>query len=95
MEIIIYCKAFIIGIFFTLTILFTGAIIKDKNPINKVKFFVKAMGDNKYHLYIEDKNENFMFISTHVDFNSFGLDIKDFADMKEGQLREVYLNLKN
>ena len=95
MEIINCCKAFIIGVFFTLIIFFTGVIIKDKNSINKVKFFVKAMGDEKYHLYIEDKNENFMFISTHVDFNSFGLDIKDFADMKEGQLREVYLNLEN
>lgn len=70
--------------------------IKQSDKIkNKVKFFVKAIGDNKYHLYIEDKNENFIFISTHLDFNSFNLDIKDFTDMKEGQLREVYLNLEN
>lgn len=72
----------------------TESLIKEDNKSkNKVKFFVKALADKKYHLYIEDKNGNFMFIGTHVDFDLLGLDIKDFVDMKEGQLREVYLNL--
>ena len=40
MEIINCCKAFIIGVFFTLIIFFTGVIIKDKKPINKIHFYV-------------------------------------------------------
>lgn len=72
----------------------TESLIKEDNKSkNKVKFFVKSLADKKYHLYIEDKNGNFMFIGTHVDFDLLGLDIKDFVDMKEGQLKEVYLNL--
>ena len=36
-----------------------------------------------------------MFISTHVDFDLLGLDIKYFVDLKEVQLRQVYLNLSD
>ena len=61
--------------------------------INKVQFFVKALPHKRYHLYIKDLNDNFIFICTHADFSALGLNIKNFDDMQEGQLREVYLNL--
>lgn len=51
MEIIIYCKAFIIGMFFTLIIFFTGAVLKDKKPINKVHFYVARDKDGKLFMY--------------------------------------------
>ena len=78
-----------------ITILYSISLyVKRNKPKNNIRFFVKSMQDKKCQLYIKDKNDNFVFISTCANFDSFGLDIKDFADMKEGQLREVYLNLK-
>ena len=34
-------------------------------------------------------------IALDVKYNVFGLNINDFADMKEGELREVYLDLED
>lgn len=62
---------------------------------NKVKFYVKALANERYNLYIGDKIGNLLFIGTHVDFNLLGLDTKNFTDMKEGQVREVHLNLED
>ena len=79
-----------------ITILYSISLYVKRNKLkNNIRFFVKAMQDKKCQLYIKDKNDNFVFISTCTNFDSFGLDIKDFSDMKEGQLREVYLNLNN
>ena len=34
-------------------------------------------------------------IALDVKYNVFGLNINDFADMKEGEIREVFLNLED
>ena len=34
-------------------------------------------------------------IALDVTFHVFGLNINDFADMKEGDIREVFLNIEN
>ena len=70
-----------------------AAMGKDKEPRNKVRFYVKAVRDDMYWLYIKDKKGNISFIGLDEDFNNlWGLNPDDFADMKKGEVREVYLD---
>ena len=90
----IYCYiAFIIGAVFMLTMLSIAVMGKVEEPRNKVRFFVKAVRDDMYWLYIKDKKGNISFIGLDEDFNNlWGLNPNDFADMKKGEVREVYLD---
>ena len=90
----IYCFiTFIIGAVFMLIMLTIAAMGKVKEPRNKVRFFVKAVRDDMYWLYIKDKKGNISFIGLDEDFNNlWGLNPDDFADMKKGEVREVYLD---
>ena len=93
----IYCFiAFVIGAVFMLAILSIAAMGKVKEPRNKVRFFVKAVRDDMYWLYIKDKKGNISFIGLDEDFNNlWGLNPDDFSDMQKGEIREVYLDLKD
>ena len=76
-----------------LAILSIAAMGKDDEPRNKVRVFVKAVRDDMYWLYIKDKKGNISFIGLDEDFNNlWGLNPDDFADMKKGEVREVYLD---
>lgn len=92
----IYCYiAFVIGAVIMLVALAIAAMGKDDEPRNKVRFFVKAVRDDMYWLYIKDKTGNISFIGLDEDFNNlWGLNPEDFADMKEGEIREVFINLE-
>lgn len=106
MEIIIYCKAFIIGIFFTLIIFFIGAVLKDKKPINKVHFYVARDKDSgRLYLYLNKPRKYYSyFISVYPGilvgdksrFHEFGLNPADFKNLKwEDEPVEVFLNMKD
>lgn len=105
MEIIIYCKAFIIGVFFTLIIFLTGEIIKDKKSINKVHFYVARDKDEILWLYIgKPIRKTCTFFScdcgkiliSSEEFSKFGLNTHDFDYLKwEDEPIEVFLNLEN
>ena len=90
----IYCFiAFVIGAVFMLAMLSIAAMGKAKEPRNNVRFFVKAVRDGMYWLFIKDKKGNISFIGLDEDFNNlWGLNPDDFADMKKGEVREVYLD---
>ena len=73
-----------------------AAMAKDDEPRNNVRFFVKAVRDDMYWLYIKDKKGNISFIGLDEDFNNlWGLNPDDFTDMKKGEVREVLLNLED
>ena len=93
----IYCYiSFVIGAVLMLVALAIAAMGKDGEPRNKVRFFVKAVRDDMYWLYIKDKKGNISFIGLDEDFNNlWGLNPDDFNDMKEGQIREVFINLED
>ena len=93
----IYCLiTFIVGAGFMLAMYSIAAMGKEKEPRNKVRFFVKAVRDDMYWLYIKDKKGNISFIGLDEDFNNlWGLNPNDFSDMKKGEIREVYLDLKD
>ena len=93
----IHCLiSFVIGAVLMLVSLAIAAMGKDKEPKNKVRFFVKAVRDDMYWLYIKDKKGNISFIGLDEDFNnSWGLNPDDFTDMKKGEIREVFINLED
>ena len=91
----IYCFiAFVFGAVFMLAMLTIAAMGKDKEPRNKVRFFVERVISDNYVLYIEGKNRLYSIASARL-FENFGLNPDDFADMKEGEIREVFINLED
>ena len=93
----IYCYiSFVIGAVIMFVALAIAAMGKDNEPRNKVRFFVKAVRDDMYWLYIKDKTGNISFIGLDEDFNNlWGLNPDDFTDMKKGEIREVFINLED
>lgn len=63
---------------------------KNKEPRNKVRFFV----DKDYmELYLRMNYRKYnTFICKGSLFRHYGLKNDDFADMKEGEVREVFLD---
>ena len=91
----IYCFiTFIMGAVFMLAIYSIEAMGKSKEPRNKVRFFVEKEVSNRYLLYINNK-EGICYICSDNSFKKFGLNQDDFADMKEGEIREVFINLED
>ena len=85
---LIFVAAFIFGLFCIVD------KVKDKEPRNKVRFFVEKEVFNSYFLYIGNKDV-MCYICSNDFFKKFGLNPDDFADMKEGQIREVFINLED
>lgn len=83
------------------------AIQKDKKPRNKVHFYIaKPSGYYTYYLYLGKprrvfSNGRFVFKSAHNgrfitdDIFDYGLNPRDFDDMKIGDIKEVFLNLED
>lgn len=91
----IYCFiTFVIGAVFMLTILGIVAMGKDKEPRNNVRFFV-AKNSDILELLMEDKKGYHLIIGTSTMFWRVKLQKDDFADMKEGEIREVFINLED
>ena len=91
----IYCYiSFVFGAVLMLVALAIAAMGKDDVPRNKVRFFVEKEISNSYFLYIGNK-DGMCYICSNNFFKKFGLNPDDFADMKEGEIREVFINLED
>ena len=91
----IYCLiTFIVGAGFMLAMYSIAAMGKAKEPRNKVRFFVQRVISDNYFLYINGKDKQYPLASERL-FKDFGLNPDDFADMKVGEIREVFLNLED
>lgn len=106
----IYCYiSFVIGAVIMLVSLAIVAMGKDYEPKNKVRFFVTKdyRCFNNLQLWLGrpkwDKNDRLWIahspcvisLSLEHSFKYFKLNPADFADMKEGEIREVFINLEN
>ena len=106
----IYCYiAFVIGALFMLATLSIAAMGKAKEPRNKVHFYVTCelnyRGEILYTLWIGKPSytEGVRFASctwssvlaVNESFMVYNLNYSDFADMKAGEIREVFLNLED
>ena len=77
-----------------LAMLSIAAMGKDKEPRNKVRFFVERVISDNYFLYINGKDKQYPLASERL-FKDFGLNPDDFADMKVGEIRKVFINLED
>lgn len=106
----VYCFiTFIFGAVFMLAIIATAAMGKEKEPRNKVRFFVvkgrgicsdnielwigKLEWDERIKRWIPSTGSR--FLSPYYDFKEFNLNPDDFDDIKEGEIREVFINLED
>lgn len=106
--VVLYC--FISGIVGAMLMMFAIGLMsyqKDKKPRNKVRFYIaKPSGYYMYYLYLGKprrvfSNGKFIFKSAHngrfITDNVFdyGLNPRDFDDMKIGDIKEVFINLED
>ena len=106
----IYCLiTFSVGAGFMRAMYSIAAMGKDKEPRNKVRFFVvKGCGicSDNIELWIgklkwDERTKRWIpstgsyFLSPDCGFKNFNLNPDDFADMKEGEIRDVFINLED
>ena len=98
MEILLLFSGFILAI-----IIVVMWKIKPKNQ-NKVHFYVTKwentpvlwFGKPQYNgNEFESNNINIKIIAYKSNFTYFGLNFEDFANMKDGEIREVFINLED
>ena len=76
-----------------LIMLTIAAMGKVKESRNKVRFYIRKT--TKGNILSLKNKIGLCIISMDIRFEDFGLNPDDFADMKEGELREVYLDLED
>ena len=92
----IYCFiTFIMGAVFMFIAVCVVAMGKVKEPRNKVHFYVKRKRVNRFTLWVGKTISSSYFVFADRFFKYFNLNPDDFADMKEGQVREVFINLED
>ena len=67
----------------------------DDEPRNRVRFFVKKMDYDYHSFYIKNKQGNKRINLGVYPISYFGLNPDDFADMKKGDIKEVFINLED
>lgn len=77
---------------------------KEEKSKNKVNFYVTKWGNTSVLWFgkpqyngdeFESNQINIKIIAYKSDFKYFGLNFEDFADMKKGDIKEVFLNLED
>ena len=95
MEVIILLATLIFGAAFMFGLFCIGDMVKDKEPRNKVHFYVKREHGNRFTLWVGKTISISYFVFADWFFKEFNLNPDDFADMKEGEIREVFINLED
>ena len=106
----IYCYiSFVIGAVLMLVALAIAAMGKDDEPRNKVRFFVTRDNDDTFRnppvLWVGVPKKDSVWWSvtetskplafSEEGFKHYGLNYDDFANMKMGEIREVFINLED
>lgn len=97
---------FILGAMLMMCAIGMVAIQKDKEPRNKVRFYIAKPSKYYEYLYLGKprrifSNGKFIFKSAHNgrfitdDVFDYGLNPRDYDDMKIGEIKEVFLNLED
>ena len=95
MIMIIACIiSFVVGAILMMCAIGMVAIQKDKKPQNKVRFFIGKVESDKFVLLLRDRLDA-PVIAEGRDFIKYGINIANFADMKDDEIREVFLNLED
>ena len=94
--VVLYCFiSFIVGTVLTLFAVAMAAMAKEREPRNKVHFYVRMDAPQCPFLYLKGKKGKLMLLASAIYFHKYNLNPKDFSDMKEGEVREVFINLED
>lgn len=85
--------SFVVGAILMMCAIGMVAIQKDKKPRNKVHFIVTKQ--ERLSLIVLNKPKEWFHLCDEEDFIYWNLNPEDFADMKKGEIREVFLNLED
>lgn len=77
-----------------LAMLSIAAMGKDKEPRNKVRFFIRRISIDRFILTILNK-EGYCVLSDYVSFQEWNLYKKYFEDLEIGERKELILNLED
>ena len=102
----IYCLiTFIVGAVFMLAVYSISAICKEKEPKNKVNFYLARDENDELFLYMGKPfrgiikfhpYQNGCIITRDDDLSNFGLNKNDYANLKwEDDPVEVFINIKD
>ena len=93
----IYCFiTFVLGAMFMLAFIIIAAMGKTQEPKNNVHFYVEKVHKDCYYLVIKTKTKKTRSVLFATkDFEEFGLNSDDFYTMKDGEVREVFLNFED
>ena len=92
MDWIILVIAYIFGAISMFMMVCIGYAAKQEEPVNRVRFYVKTIEDNVPWLFIQEKNGKLAAIVIRNGLADFGLNPLDFCNMKQGEIREVFIN---
>ena len=95
MEVIILIATLIFVAAFMFGLFCIGDKVKDKEPRNKVHFYVKRERINRFTLWVGKTISSSYFVFADRFFKYFNLNPDDFTDMKKGEIREVFINLED
>lgn len=108
--------SFVVGAMLMMLSLGIVSVCKDKEPQNKVRFYITCQYSDCYpdtftlwlgmpmynpmrkkwiKLYDGAVNELAYSSITFSNFEAYGLKRGDFMDMKDGEIREVFIDLEN
>ena len=87
-----YFIMFILGAISMFMMVCIGYAAKQEEPVNRVRFYVKTIEDNVPWLFIQEKNGKLAAIVIRNGLADFGLNPLDFCNMKQGEIREVFIN---
>ena len=93
MDWIMLVIAFILGAISMFMMVCIGYAAKQEEPVNRVRFYIKAVEDEGPWLFIQKKNGDFRVIAPQGLFRDYGLNPLDFRNMKKDEIREVFLNI--
>ena len=93
----IYCFiTFILGALIMFAMLSAAYMGKTQEPSNNVHFYVEKLHNDCYYLKMKTKSKMtraVLFVTK--DFEEFGLNPVDFFTMRDGEVREVFLNFED
>lgn len=95
MDWIVYSTAFIVCLIAMYRLARLISTAKQEGPVNRVHFYVKREHGNRFTLWVGKTISISYFVFADWFFKEFNLNPDDFADMKEGEIREVFINLED
>ena len=85
--------SFIVGALIMMCAMGVMSNCREEEPRNQVHFYAKAIEDGIPWLYIQRKDGELELVACTNSLEAYGLNPKDFANMKKGEKVEVFISI--